>query len=506
MHDPAGLPLEIFLIILHYVAGGNPDKLDYYDQFPSNLCLINRRWHAVAVPQLYSRVENHGEPWLKRSLWRFLRTVISNAELAALVRTVDFPQKYTYQGKDKDRFKEAERLYSENREIVQKAISQAGLEGSSSSLESEIHEGLQRDDQRPLIALILAHLPNLTTLQIHVQKSDPFLEAILFRAVGLSPDAQLDIGTGTVPTSRALQNLERAFLATWGHPIKHPDHIERIRAGYPLRIDQNRPFLYLPMLQELCLLDAELKDDLTHWIGSKKHTISSRLSQLTVVLDAAATASSLTNLWTLLKQHTTNLTSLSLNLPDPKQTSLVTIHRDLWSALEPLQATLEYLDIYQESSPSNSRAHSEELDFCCPLRKFTKLRTLSITPLLLRGNCSRHKAPLQLINHLPLDLNSLAIYNSDKDCGSVIEELEMQLETIPRHKYTRLTFIVVEVPVPWMGNRNKTLLPYRRMERWAKAKGITFKTSRDALLAYGGKDSWFGLWAHTVPQEARFAS
>lgn len=271
MRDPANLPLEIFLIILHDVVGGNPAKPDhhhcfYYGDFPSNLCLINRRWHTVTVPILYSRFSNHGEPWLKKSLWFFLRTIISNMELAALVRMVHFLQKYTYRGKNMDRFREAERLYVENREIVQKAISQMGvIEGSE--LELEMHEALRKDDQRPLIALILAHLPSLTTLRMHVQESDPFLEAILFRTVGLfqpNNNAQLSgSGTNPVPTSRALafQNLERAFLATWGHAIEHHTPIERRKGGYPLRIDQNRPFLYLPTLQELCLLDAELKDD-----------------------------------------------------------------------------------------------------------------------------------------------------------------------------------------------------------------------------------------------------
>lgn len=185
--------------------------------------------------------------------------------------------------------------------------------------------------------------------------------------------------------------------------------------------------------------------------------------------------------------------------------SLTKIHHDLWSALGPLQKTLAYLDIYQQTSPSSSsssssRAHntSEEkldFDFCCPLKRFTNLRTLSITPLLLRGNCSRHKPPLQLLNHLPLDLDSLTIYDSDRDWDwDSIEDFEIQLETIPRHKYTRLSSIVVVVP-PLMGDGR---LPYRRMERWAKAKGIDFKTGRGFLLPFGGRDSWFGRWTYKV--------
>src|SRR5438034_10198064 len=83
MPNPAVLPQELFDSILDYAINSSLDI-----KSSCTLCLVDRCWYKTATLLLYSKWTYHGEDHSSLSLWRFLRTVISNASIAALVQTL----------------------------------------------------------------------------------------------------------------------------------------------------------------------------------------------------------------------------------------------------------------------------------------------------------------------------------------------------------------------------------------------------------------------------------
>ncbi|KAL2828216.1 hypothetical protein BDW59DRAFT_159807 [Aspergillus cavernicola] len=107
------------------------------------------------------------------TLWKFMITVRRDPHLAAEVRTLrignwGFFPNAPMPGPDLQ-------LRPDEQELVRSAVHDAGL----ADLEESIVSSLPKRDRRPLMALLLTSLPNLTTLLAHVPRSDPVLAAVI---------------------------------------------------------------------------------------------------------------------------------------------------------------------------------------------------------------------------------------------------------------------------------------------------------------------------------------
>ncbi|KAH8422652.1 uncharacterized protein LDX57_000406 [Aspergillus melleus] len=164
MPDPADLPNELFIMVLDLALQGESDF-----QRLCGLSFLNRCWHAVVLGRIYSKWTFNGARQPFMTLWKYLRTMRRNPNLAAMVGTLNignwgfFDHAYT-PGRDNA-------LPWEEIELVKRAIHDAGI----GHLESSILESLAKRDRRPLMALLLTSLPNLSTLFAHVPRSDPVL-------------------------------------------------------------------------------------------------------------------------------------------------------------------------------------------------------------------------------------------------------------------------------------------------------------------------------------------
>ncbi|KAL4930761.1 uncharacterized protein BDV17DRAFT_289604 [Aspergillus undulatus] len=98
MPDPADLPTEQFDQILtatlqvqsytfHHGDYAFHDKADIQQLI--HLLPLNRRWCDALIPRLYSKWIYNGARHIYVSLWEFVRTDLSNSQLAATVRTLN---------------------------------------------------------------------------------------------------------------------------------------------------------------------------------------------------------------------------------------------------------------------------------------------------------------------------------------------------------------------------------------------------------------------------------
>jgi hypothetical protein len=126
--------------------------------------------------------------------------------------------------------------------LISKAIRHAGIE----HLEHEIIAKLSSPsadtrDHRPLMALLLAGLPNVSTLHAHVPESDPYLQAVLLAASN---------------NHSTLKSLKEPYLLA-----EVPIFENRSRVAYvyqpALRFSNVWPALYLSSLRSVYLHDLD---------------------------------------------------------------------------------------------------------------------------------------------------------------------------------------------------------------------------------------------------------
>lgn len=119
------------------------------------LSLLSRQWYAIVSGRIYSTWLYDGEQHSISSLWKFLRTVFGNKRIADGVHELniqDWPLGLVH---DRGRLT----LSDDDFDLIWDAIRITGLV----RLEGSILEALQKADPRPLMVLLLASLPNLTT-------------------------------------------------------------------------------------------------------------------------------------------------------------------------------------------------------------------------------------------------------------------------------------------------------------------------------------------------------
>lgn len=172
--DPPPTP-ELFTALIDLALCEEPDIQRFCD-----LSLLSCKWSAALLGRLYSKWTYNGARQPFMTLWKSLRTVLSNPYLASLVRTLNignwgfYPDAYALEHARNSSVDDLH-LPPDELELLRKAIREAEID----RLESSIIRSLSERDLRPLIALLLTCLPNLPTIYAHVPQSDPILGAVL---------------------------------------------------------------------------------------------------------------------------------------------------------------------------------------------------------------------------------------------------------------------------------------------------------------------------------------
>jgi hypothetical protein len=124
--------------------------------------------------------------------------------------------------------------------LIRNAIFEVGIQ----HLEKRIIEGLRRADARPLVALLLTYLPNLTTLYIQLLETDIFLAEVL----KMSLKGQRNKSQSQHPT---LQNLREVYnTSAWNYQEDEDD-----RQNYMIGLGYTWPIWQLPSIRKLSVVD-----------------------------------------------------------------------------------------------------------------------------------------------------------------------------------------------------------------------------------------------------------
>lgn len=200
----------------------------------ASCALVNKDWNSKARPLLYSRWIYHGEKHSYKSLWKFLRTVIRDDSIAALVQTVDarnWSQKAAHSAQSS-----FEIPYNELR-LVREAVRTFVLRATTEILIN----GIKNGDRKPLMALLLTILPNLRTLSAHVPDHDLYLFA-------MSCSASLESYTGRI-AMLPYEKLQDLSLLSQG-PLR------RISTSHKFDLKWYSTVFSFPQLRCLSLLDV----------------------------------------------------------------------------------------------------------------------------------------------------------------------------------------------------------------------------------------------------------
>ncbi|KAL4917689.1 hypothetical protein BDW62DRAFT_201481 [Aspergillus aurantiobrunneus] len=551
------LPQELIDTINAYILGGRPDGRHEFGSVPAQLCRVNSHWSRLFTPILYAKYQFNGNLNNIGSLWSFLRTLVQRPGLADLVqeltltttetdepfepdnahRIVDFLREYwdEHRGlrrphplwghghlhpahdKEFDEFLEllidnyksrafgkemlkgwcGSAFYSHHRKWLDPVL-ELFTDDVSTPAKRALARGYAHNSndspifyQTSLTALVIAFCPNLIRLNFDVW--GPGEDALFGQVIGLA--------TGRLPLAQIFQNRRPMgkveVLQLSGREI-HLSGDDAYRNS--TNISDHKDYWHLPNLKELMVLNAEMVAPLENQTPSavERLTLHGTLLQ--------------PNLFTLLSV-TKNLRQLSLiidaDYPDwgiePRLGPLQ--YANLWRMIYSLKDQLEYLDLDQEMSHLFPRGsppvfeikdkRGEELaPFCPPLRGFSKLRQLNITPLGLHGYNCAHEEGTKFGNHLPPNLESLGLYaHGGEWANDYFQPLDQELESIAiagsRARGGNLRAIVYDK----IGKGP----PAQRMDAAAGANGILCEDDKYKYLFFCGiKTTWGSMNHHEV--------
>ena len=227
--EPPHLPLELLDMVMGHASDEMADV-----KMLCNFSLVSSRWYAALSSRIYSRWLHDGEYHSILSLWKFLRSVLTSRRIADGVHELDIRNWHLGLVYKSGRLV----LSDDDVDLIRDAFRMAGLE----RIESSALEALRKADPRPLMALLLACLPNLTTLYSHLPDEDMFLAAVLQQAVEGRQDQQAPNG---IPL---LNRLREVHLASAWNYRGH---------DYQLRVKHLSHVFQLPNIQELSVFDLE---------------------------------------------------------------------------------------------------------------------------------------------------------------------------------------------------------------------------------------------------------
>ncbi|OGM49221.1 hypothetical protein ABOM_004091 [Aspergillus bombycis] len=298
----------------------------------------------------------------------FLRTILNDARLAALVFSLHIGNWGYYPHSCSGEWENLS-LPREEITLIRQAINRVGIK----HLESNIIKDIRKRDRRPLMALLLTCLPNLTRIYAHVPQSDPVLNAALMQI--------LDCQSGSNPSALLSKLSELYVFGEVDVPTRDPVNYELLpRADQTLlRLDDLWPAFHLTGLRTLSLYGLDTANAACRLGASPA---MSRLKHLSIIggFDSSCTYSDLQALLTL-----------------PEAFSSFSLYN-----------SLECLDIYRDAE--HTRLFMSQGHFG-PLHSFSSLKKLCIQAEVLLGSFwDRPNAPYGLRDRLPCNVQSLTLY------------------------------------------------------------------------------------------------
>ncbi|KAK6828684.1 hypothetical protein RU639_003536 [Aspergillus parasiticus] len=374
MANIAQLPPELFCPVLDLAFENQSDI-----QLLCSLSLLSRQWYETLVPRIYAEWAYNGARQSFRSLWNFLRTILNDSRIAALIHSLHIGNWGYYP-------------YARSGEWEELNIPQDEI--------TLFREAINRRDRRPLMALLLTCLPNITRIYAHVPQPDPVLSAVLRQI--------LDCQSGDNP-STILSNLSELYvLGEVDVPTRDLVNHNLLPGAdqTPLRLDDLWPALHLTGLQTLSLYGLDTANAAFR-LGASPAI--SRLKHLSIIggFNSSCTYTDLGALVALPEA----LTSFSLYIQDYAFGSIggdMISNAGLWKVLKKQQNSLEYLDICRDGE--HTRLYMSLGHFGL-LHSFTCLKKLCIQAEVLLGSFwDRPNAPYRLKDRLPCNLQSLTLY------------------------------------------------------------------------------------------------
>jgi hypothetical protein len=493
--EPSNLALEIFNQVLACeTARDRKTRLRTLCRYS----LVSRRWHTILAPLIYSRYLHDGEIHSILSLWKFLRSILCNKQIAHQVRELNI-RNWTFGLV----FKHGRLDLSEgDLDLARTAARMAGLE----TLETSILEGLRKADPRPLMALLITSLPNLTTLYAQLPETDIFLGQVLRKAV----ETQQDGSDG-----HPLCNLREAhFASSWNYRAKTnhfslsqelEDNLDR-RArrddsddddhrAYHLKLDHLWPIFHLPKIQKLSLFDLDTTAAAMVFRNSSK---TSSITDLTLVYRASSEIRPADT--SALLAVPKSLTKLSIYLEDFRGWEIYSgvcnqlSNADLWAAIRQHEDSLEYLDVYRDCTSSLNVyiTHSVHNSHFGLMQMFRNLRDIHIQPgVLVGGCCTEEMAPFDLKDTLPPQVESITFY---ADAGLVkMENFDSQVqEAISSTTFRNLGCVALEetddprYDYIYMYGQRRPARDYSEVKQTCSNNGKNFKEVPPEHCSKGG--------------------
>ncbi|KAI4161039.1 MAG: hypothetical protein LQ342_005202 [Letrouitia transgressa] len=475
MPDPAGLPLELFDKILDNILTRSPAVYSCRHHNIKQLyafSLFNRTWHERSTPKLYSRWTYHGRIHSFLRLWKFLCTIVSNTRIARLVRTLDIREwdpdpLYAEKVCCYDGFP------AEDVKLVCNALHLADI----SAMEHTVLQALHQNDRRPLVALLMTCLPQLTKLNVVVQDIDKCFTQVLNLALRNEGSDQ--------SKRRAFQNLREASFRTPGQ--YEPTYLNRLFA------EDLWPIYRLPNIRKLSISDLVSDEgvaDHPNDVARTSPITHLKLAHRGRPCFTLATAQTLLTL-----PRTLVYLSLYFNEKDliPSTTNPVS-NAELWKMLVFYQNSIEFLDIYRDTRGFNPPVHKSTNSHMGLLHGFKHLKTLYIQPeVLLGGFSSGEKASFCLGDTFPQALESLIFYGDEYLANN--RELERQLaEVVYDSQFSHLESIILE---DFDGIAAD--LPRLALEQACKVMDVRLGIAKRDMLDKGGFcplyiDDFYGIW------------
>lgn len=454
MPDLTDLPVELIdeILSLAFISkdAWNDDLVDINGL--SRLLLVNRKHHQAFLHRVYSQWTYNGALHSYSSLWKFLRTVATNPDVAAAVQVLAIgnwgacPPFYIERNRELQEQDEKCRFTSDDVEIVKRAIQRAGLTSELGSLfmDAVFTKNNGHRDARPLMGLILANLPEVSTIYACIPASDLFLGSIL-RTV-------LDQQKADPGIPSRLSNLNELHLFgeapafSEGGPDIYKDDIR----NPPLRLNDIWPVFYLHGLRTLylynfdpdgfgSLFEEKIQGSgnchIHHLHVATKETSSTRVEDVTALLTLPTALKSLTFSWDKDRSKTRE------KINGKRRTIPHISNREVWTAIQKYQDTLEYLDVLHEFRPGVRTAKYRFTDHFGPLTRFTKLRYLSILTEMLIGGYGETPTTFQLKDTLPASIESLVLPTAEEPetTPSFATQLEEIASQLPRIKYLQIS-------------------------------------------------------------------
>lgn len=494
MPDPTTLPPELFTQVLssavqpHPPTDPNPNTVrnreiereyDFHSGTNlaqlSQLILVNRRWRDLCLPTLYAKYSHNGARHSYTSLWRFLRSIMRNPKIAAMVRGASIGNWGFYpdvlaedDGVRGDNVQFSEGDVEMMRRAIRAVFNPRGKDWKIvDALEARIldPQALSERDCRPLVVLLLMSLPNVETVYLHLPEGGSVLRCVLEEALHCQDKS------GELPFLRHLAHLHLlAEVPVYGFEAGPSFWM----SDPALRLDDIWPCVYFSGLRTLALYDLET-EGIAAFLAKSSDRIC-RVENLRVVVKPTATRSSagvqaLINLPQSLAQFSIcwdhNLRS---GEPAP-EISVV----EVWDALQKHRESLEQLAVFY---------NVHELDEPTPghfgsLQIFPRMKRLDTQlNILLDGMTTERLAPFRLKDTIPESLDSLFLHP-----GWVYE-------TSPNFLTTELQAMVAERrrPLKLLALGDILAAPYYNQIKHSE------KTSDFERMGAAGSEPYPGLW------------